>query len=219
VVLAVAVAVCATVLLGAGSAAAVVHPAIVTCKQNEPILCSEENQVSLPKGGWGLLLGEAKNIRIEGTLALECASGKVVAKFSELHTNPIKAEITSLTFNECKPCTTVTSVGLPYAASLSMESEEGDYLVTMSGSKKLSGCPFGVTCKFGAKLELLVKNTESGIVLYAEKELFKLEEGSKIICGETGSWTGEYSTGEGHVVNSEGKVIETFTKGWLSLVP
>jgi hypothetical protein len=208
----------AMALMVPGVASAQGHSAIAACKQNEPILCSEKNQVFLPVGGWGLLLSEAKNVKFEGTLSEECSSSSIVVKTSESHTNPIKGEITSLVFSGCKPCTTATSFP-PYAGSLSMTNGSEDYVVSGAGSMKLSGCPFGVTCKFGtSSLELLVKNTKTGATLFAEKETFKLEEGSAFFCGSTGTWTGTYTAGSGHVVDSSGKVIETYKQGWLSLV-
>jgi hypothetical protein len=106
-------------------------------------------------------------------------------------------EVTALSFTgACSPCSSVDTFA-PYNGSVIMEGE--NYFLKSSGSAKLLGCPFGVTCKFGST-NITLKYVPGPKHLFnefrAEKETLNLEEGSALICGSTGTWTANYVVSE-----------------------
>ena len=84
--------------------------------------------------------------------------------------------ISSLTFSGCgpSPCTTAKALNLPYGTSYSPSGMESGTM-NVSGFKwEISGCPFGVTCKYTSSGASLALDVEGSKVI-ASKEPLKLE--------------------------------------------
>jgi hypothetical protein len=213
-------AVVAVAAVGVASAGATPeHPLIGLCKTNTPILCAAANQFHVPSGGSIGTLSEATNPILEGTLTEKCATSKTEFKTSEEDKTTLNGQVTKLTFTgSCTPCTTVTTLGLPYTAKLSGSGE--DYVLTSSGGAELTGCTFGVTCKFeGTGVTLLGVNTASGAEFKAEKEELKQTGGSAFFCGSTGKWSANYKITGVDLYNSSGALIaEDKGAAWLTLL-
>jgi hypothetical protein len=138
---------------------------------------------------------KATSPKVKGNLEQVCDESKVI--FKNKGDKTTGAEMTTLTFvGNCKPCTTVT-VFAPYEANIYMSA--GEYAFQSAFKIKFTGCPLGVTCKFGtgAKgnmdgLEFKYGTNMSNNIIKAEGELLEFEEGSKMVCGEKAEWTGNY---------------------------
>ena len=151
----------------------------------------------------GLLTGslsvesKATSPKVKGNLEQVCDESKAI--FKNKGDKTMGAEMVTLTFaGNCKPCTTVT-VFAPYEANIAMNSIGGEYFFQSAFKIKFTGCPLGVTCKFGtgAKgnmdgLEVKYGTNMTNNEIKAEGELLELEEGSKMVCGEKAQWTGNY---------------------------
>lgn len=102
-------------------------------------------------------------------------------------------EVTALSFTgACTPCSSVDTF-TPYAGKVTHDGT--NFLLESSGSAKLLGCPFGVSCKFGSSkitLKYVPGAGHTNNEFRAEKETLNLEEGSAFICGSTGTWTANY---------------------------
>ena len=209
---------------GATSAmAAGEHPNIGFCKKNEPILCKTENLIDPPAGGSLRALLKAANPELKGTLEEKCPESTSTLSATETMKNPIKGQVTALTFGpsgSCSPCSSVTAQGLPYAAELSMSTELGtEWEVTTKGSAKLENClGLGINCKFGGAVKFTIKNTETGVLGLAEGKELALEEGSAFLCGSKGSLKADYTSNEIHLVNSGGTIIATHKPFFLTLL-
>jgi hypothetical protein len=206
----------------AAAVASVEDPAVGLCKvkPNEKGLCPEASRFVVPVGGSLGTLVEATNPVLEGTLTEKCATSKSEFKTSEQDKKVLKGQVTKLTFTgSCTPCTTVTAVGLPYAATL--EGNGTDYVQTSSGGASLTGCTFGLSCKFeGKNVTLLGANTAEGAEFKAEKEELEQTGGSAFFCGSTGKWSANYKVTAVDLYNSKGE-LTTEHKGpaYLDLLP
>lgn len=186
-------------LVGTGSASANIDMCTWTTKMPSalgPVECLEA-------GGMihGLLSGsltweaKATSPKVKGFLDETCDESKVI--FKNKADKTMGAEMTTLTFaGNCKPCTAVT-VFTPYEANIYMSGTE--YYFQSAFKIKFTGCPLGATCKYGtgAKgnmdgLEFRYGTNMSNNIIKAEGELLELEEGSEMICGKKGEWTGDY---------------------------
>ncbi|HWA52617.1 MAG TPA: hypothetical protein VG816_00445 [Solirubrobacterales bacterium] len=194
-------------------------PLIGLCKTNTPILCASGSLFHVPSGGSIGVLTEAKNPILKGTLTEKCNTSLSQFKTSEEDKTVLNGQITNLTFTgSCTPCSTVKTLGLPYTAKLSGSGE--DYVLSSSGGAELSGCTFGVTCKFeGTGVTLLGVNTAEGAEFKAEEEELKQTGGNAFFCGSTGKWTANYKVIGVDLYNSSGTLLEEH-KGpaWITLL-
>ncbi len=192
--LAMVAAIAAMAFVGATGAQAVPHDQYGLCKAAELLLCKAENLIPV---GSGVLLGTATNPELVGNLNEVCESSKAVGKITGALDEKVglKGEITSLTFTGCKPCTSVT-VTPPLAAELKMGTIGGeDWKMVSKGNAKFTGCPFGVTCKFGTgagNIEPPIEMNATDTVLNTNGAVLTLEEGSAFICGSSGKWFAKY---------------------------
>jgi hypothetical protein len=190
--LAMVAAIAAMAFVAAAGAQAAVHDQVGLCKKAELLLCSDLIPVDS-----GQLLGTATNPKLVGNLEEVCESSKAVAsatgKLDEV--GKLKFSITSLTFTGCKPCSTVT-VATPLAGELTMETIGGEnWKYKSAGNAKLTGCPFGVTCKFGttgANTDIEYGPNKEDAILNTLETVLTLEEGSAFICGSSGKWIAKY---------------------------
>lgn len=167
-------------LVGASSASASIVE-LTACKTNTK-LCPTASIVRE-------IHATASNAKLLGTINQNCTSSLTILKEQGLGTaTSIVGNVTTLTFTGCEPCSSITTTP-PYKASISSST------LSTGGSATLTGCPFGINCKFGAeKVELsLVKNGEGAVIeAVASEEPLTLQEGSKFFCGSTGKWDAKY---------------------------
>jgi hypothetical protein len=190
--LAMAVAVAAMALVGAAGAQAAPHQQVGLCKAQELVLCAAGNLIPVNSGQ---LLATATDPKFVGNLNELCVSSKAVASVTGAldEVGKLKFSITSLTFTGCKPCTSVTVI-TPLAAELTMSTTLGnDWKFPFAGHIIFTGCPFGVTCKFGSEATTLIEMSEGGTTLNTNEAVFALEEGSAFICGSSAKWIAKYS--------------------------
>jgi hypothetical protein len=195
------------------------HPLIGLCKTNTPVLCEAANQFKVPVGGSLDVLTEALNPTLKGTLSEKCDKSLSTFNTKEEDKTVLNGTVSALTFTgNCSPCTTVKVLNLPYTAKLSGSGE--DYVLSSSGAAELTGCTFGVTCKFeGTGVTLLGKNTAAGAEFKAEEEELKQTGGSAFFCGSTGKWTANYKVIGVDLLNSSGGLIaEHKGAAWLTLL-
>jgi hypothetical protein len=194
-------------------------PFIGLCKKNEPLLCLSGNQFHVPTGGSIDVLTEAKNPILQGTLTEKCEKSLSTFTTSEEHKKVLNGQVSNLTFTgSCSPCSTVKVLNLPYTANLAGSGE--DYVLTSSGAAELTGCTFGVTCKFeGTGVTLLGSDTAEGAEFKAEAEELKQTGGNAFFCGSVGKWTANYKVIGIDLLNAEKKLIEEH-KGpaWIYLL-
>jgi hypothetical protein len=128
---------------------------------------------------------------LKGTLEEKCNESNTTTETKGDGTNGFL--VTALSFTgSCGPCTEVETFA-PYSGEIIMEGE--NYFLKSNGGAKLKGCPFGVNCKFGSKnitLKLVYGAEMASNEFRAEAESLTLEEGSKLLCGSTGTWTANY---------------------------
>lgn len=145
------------------------------------------------------LTAKATNPALTGFLKETCEESKTKVK-SEGNAEGAKATVEELTFTgNCKPCSTVTTNGLPYTGKITMagSGSKEPYFLESKGEATLTGCPFGVKCKFAtnnAKLKLVLGANLAGNEFRAENVPLTLVEGSAFFCGETGTWNANYVT-------------------------
>lgn len=219
--LVVVAAIAAMAFIGSSTAAAEIHEGIGLCKANEPILCKAGNLITVPSGGSIDVSMTAEAPILKGTLTEKCNTSATTFNTTEEDKNPVLGHVTALSFSgACTPCSTVKTLGLPYEAKLSMTEpgETGDYVLTSSGGAELSGCTFGVTCKFeGTGVTLLGKNTTSGIEFKAEEEELKQTGGSALFCGSVGKWTANYKGAVVELLTAKKETIKD-SPVWLTLL-
>jgi len=182
-------------------------------------LCPSVSQFHVPVGGSIDVLSEAKNPILKGTLTEKCNTSLSTFNTKEEDKEVLNGQVTALSFTgSCTPCTTVKTLGLPYTAKLS--GSGSDYVLTSSGGAELTGCTFGVTCKFeGTGVTLLGVNSAEGAEFKAEEEELKQTGGNAFFCGSTGKWTANYKIIGVDLLDSAGKLIEEH-KGpaWIVLL-
>jgi hypothetical protein len=184
--------------IGASSALAVLDPETVICKSNVE-LCPEAE--ILPKGAviTAVALEGEKAPILLGQINEKCKKSTIKVEISSTGGmgQPLKGKEPTggggLTFSECSPCSTVTAS----AGEGTLEMTGANlWSLNTSGSTKFSNCTFGVSCAFsGSAVSLTAQNDAAagGLLVLAEKAgPFKLTEGSKLLCGETGTWDAHY---------------------------
>jgi hypothetical protein len=136
----------------------------------------------------GFVTVECKASSIAGVTTKDLGSGE-----------PLLGEATSLTFSECTGCTKVEAIGLPYTAEFMASKEKvGDGTLTLSKGKEgnpgvlVSGCPFGVSCTYGAAEVVLETKGGAPASVVAEAEPVSKQGGSPL-CSSTGTYTATYS--------------------------
>lgn len=168
-------------------------------------LC-EMNESPCPAKAWYQLApeisGKAKSpSMVASPFTEKCGQSALVGESTEEPEEtkaPVIGKITSLTFTECTPCSTAQAANLPYKTSIAhTEGGKGTVTVESSGAGvpqlKLSKCSGGATCVYGASKITLKFSGGKPASIAAESVSLKLEEGSKVSCGETLSLTSTYS--------------------------
>jgi hypothetical protein len=181
-------------MLGLAMVAAVAAMAFVgagTASANETKLtwCTNNNALCQGKDVLKLITAKATNPVLLGNLNQECETSTTMTTEESATTTTISGVVDELTFETCKPCTTITTTP-PYKSSITGST------MTSSGSATFKNCPFGINCKFGsAKIELTLGKNATGLYdrIIAEKEPLSLEEGSAFFCGSTGEWDATYT--------------------------
>ena len=205
--LAVVAGLAAMAFVGASSASANID----ICEFELPLTEEITNLTGCPTGYKNLLTtllffeAKATGPVLKGTIKEVCdeSNTRVMNKGD----GTLNGEVEWLSFTgNCSPCSTVTTEGLPYNGKINMEGSE--YYLESAGQAKLSGCTFGVTCKFGTsgvKLKFVYGEHMAHNEFRAEEEVLTLLEGSKFLCGATGKWTANY-------------VVESPLHFWLHLL-
>lgn len=144
----------------------------------------------------------AAGIKLEGGLAEACNESSTAMTVMTGKEAGVEGtlSVSSLSFTgECKPCSQVEVTGLPYVkGAIGMPSEvEDDFVFEISPvGVALSGCPLGVTCKFGAKkakLQYVVSESFTSNELRAEGAVLEKISGGEA-CGSTSKWFANYVT-------------------------
>jgi hypothetical protein len=144
---------------------------------------------------------KASKPKIESSLAETCKESnlELSINLAEELGKEGSLKVTALTFaGECTPCSTVEVTGLPYVqGKFAMPSEAQDDFVLESnaGSITMSGCPFGITCKFSTKkanLKYRAAAANSMTENAFEAEGVKMEVQGSELCGSTASWFAKY---------------------------
>lgn len=212
--LAMAAAAIVMAFVGATSAmAAEEHELIGLCLKAELLLCEKASRITAEGLEFGLLLGtQIGTGTLEGTLAEKCkesmSTGKIGAAPGNMGKNAsgeniLKGEIIELTFAGCEPCKKITTTP-PFTGNIGMTGTSatkeptflnGTWYLEGGGNASFAECPLGVKCKFGAEKLTpapTIEMTETEAILNTNKAKLNLEEGSKLICGETGTWNSKY---------------------------
>jgi hypothetical protein len=191
-------------------------PWIAVCLKQELLSCAKGNLVKHPLlGRIAVTAGVntfASNFKIECTKA----SGESSLVESQQNGNA-KRVYETLGIVECTGGCKKVQVFIPQTVELNMETEATESWRAKSNNLKVkfSECTFGVECKFEANLNLRIQMNEEGAFTEPEGTIFKLIEGSKFLCGETGKWeTGR--TKYSWVLDDAAKT--TFKSIWPSLI-
>jgi len=197
--LAAVAAVAAMAFIGTAAASAD-HEYIGLCKLEELVLCMSQNLIAEELTGQ-LLATQIGTGEFKGGLITEkCAGGMAKAKLTSMameKVNELTAQITTFTFTECKPCTTV-KVTTPVNVKLTMGTSLGsDWKVesTENGKAEFSGCALGATCIFGGKnITALVEMSAGQSILNTNGTSLEFQGGTggKGFCGENGNWFAKF---------------------------
>jgi hypothetical protein len=183
--LATVVAVAAMAFIGAGSASAV----LCKVKQNT---CEPANRWATPTTI--LALTHVKAV-LKGNVNVECNSHVTMVHEGLNGAGKLFGKVTKLTWYECTGCTTVVTETLP-----TFEDEpttEGNGKATITGAVvKLSGCPFGVTCKASGTVTAEINGgtlgkTGAGVADIKFPGVTVTMSG--LGCGTTATWTALYN--------------------------
>lgn len=181
--------VAATAFIGAGSASASVLKSVF-CKAHEE-LCKSGNL-------WGkdlTIVGKSSNARLLGSLPVTCESSVTILSGAE-NEHDITGTVTSLTWTNCKGCTTVTTTTLPGALLLTTADPLNATIhVTGTAVVLLKGCPFGIECTATAKgVTLEAKGGTIGGTASASaaEKTVGLSGG---LCGSSGQWDASTASG------------------------
>jgi hypothetical protein len=192
--LAATAAVAAMAFIGASMASAT-PPWIGVCKNAELLKCA--NLVKHP------LLGDILALASEGTFKggfeITCKEGMGLSNQIESQQNgAFKGNLISLTFEPCSGGCEKVTVITPIAVEINMETEatESWRLKAAAAKVAFSKCTFGVECEFEGNLNLKLRMDALGAYTdpKEDKEVdkkpdeFKLIKGSKLLCGEKGTW-------------------------------
>lgn len=183
-------AVAAMSFIGVGTAAAD-HERVALCRAQELLLCQTNNRITRAELRTGLLLFVTGVGTFAGSLEESCESGMINANSEETETevDPIFGKFTEFAFTGCKPCKKIVATAAG-GYQITMATILGDdWVVSITPTFALSECPFGASCKFGAKsLSLPIEMSASQSTLNTKGAKLTLEEGSKLLCGETATW-------------------------------
>lgn len=176
---------------GAVSAFAV-DQEVTLCTLNV-VLCPAESEI-YNTGQAFLLTGS--NIKFSGNLGEKCEEGDIKGKTLANMGAPLSVDLTSFSFTGCEPCVviTVTATG---GGKITMN-ENGSFSLVVPISIVYTSCIEGGKCAFTSKaVTFAVENTEGGSPIFSVKEQkLGLSEGSALLCGESVSWTGTFTTSE-----------------------
>ena len=168
------------------------HPVTQLCKAQELLLCAEANLIQHPLKG--RILALAGKGTFKALFTITCANGMGdSSEFEGFGENEVKLELAELTFTGCEGGCRVFEVTKNQAGTLSMstEGEAGEWFLSFPTFKmKFSSCTGGATCTYEGNTQLKVQMDAEGSFFNAatDKPAFKLVEGSKIFCGESGTW-------------------------------
>lgn len=188
-------AVAAMAFVGASSASAVTHPWYASCRQPELVLCATANLVKHPLLGRRVIRPLAP-IAFSGVLSEKCTEGNgKSSEFESQSEKPFEWKLEELIFSGCEPCTKAEAVK-GVSVTEGMETDGGsDWTFKANNfALKFIGCPFGVSCKFEANLNLGIQMNEAESFFEPKGVEFKLTEGSAAFCGSTMKWTSGKTT-------------------------
>jgi hypothetical protein len=186
-------------VMGVSSAAA--NQSTVICKKNETP-CALANQY--PAGThFEASLVPGTHATLKGNVTVTCKKSTVTGFTRSGTANPLHGEITVLTFTECEGCTKVTSLNLPYTATVT---KTGPGVGTFTAEPragggnpgaKLENCPFGVSCTASTpSITLDISNTAGGTPrVKAVNETLNM---AGFGCGTTATWNAEYEITKPH---------------------
>jgi hypothetical protein len=131
-----------------------------------------------------------------GFVTMECAGSTLSGKTTAEYGAPLSLEVSTLSLSTCKGCTSPEFQNLPYSASAEQSTANNATVSVKSSGKgtptaKLSGCPFGTVCKYGASA---LGTLEGGnpATLVAKEAPLELQEGSGGLCAKVGKLTATY---------------------------
>jgi hypothetical protein len=186
--LAATAAVAATAFIGASSASAVVHPWWAICFENSLLGCANRPKHPL----LGRIVPVVGRGRFVSNFEIECekGSGKSNEIESQQKGSAFTGTLEELNFVGCEGGCKKVKVITPQAVELNMETEGLETYRLKSNNAKVEffECTFGVKCKFEGNLNLKVQMDSEGYFVDPEGTKFTLIEGSKLLCGATGSW-------------------------------
>jgi hypothetical protein len=217
--------------VGAATANAGIHEAIGYCLKGETLLCAPANLVTIPAGGFIILLLEAKNSTLENNALFstpeKCGVLKLGLLTNELMNNPIAFKIVEDTHTECSgPCKKIKSSAsetTPAKGTLSMSTVGGSEWNPKAeeGSVLLSECTFGVECEYGVPaggITLNGSNGAEGAIVKANKINLTLKKGSEFTCGATVAMTSEYKATGVDLQNAAKEIVAKHGKFWFTLL-
>jgi hypothetical protein len=173
---------------GSAASAASKHPWIAICFEQKLLQCA-----SRPKHP---LLGKLRLLisisLFKAGFSIECQSGEGETNEveSQQPSESFKTTLETVTAKECSGGCKAVKVITPQLAEGTMESEAEESWRLKSNNAKVefSECSFGVKCKFEGNLNFKIGMDSEGDFADPEGTSFKLIEGSKLLCGETGKW-------------------------------
>jgi hypothetical protein len=190
-------------VMGVSSAAANSETAL--CKVNQTV-CPAASQYPAGTHFEAKLVPNTEAI-LKGNVEVKCKKSTVTGFTRTQTSKPLHGEITHLAFEECSGCKKVTSLNLPYTATLTHLGPGTSSLTVEpraggggNPSATLQECPFGLHCTASTpSITLDVTNTASGTPrIKAVNEVLNMSGGFG--CGTTATWNAEYEIVTPHPV-------------------
>jgi hypothetical protein len=188
-----ATAIVVSLLIGASTASA--HKWITVCLEQRLLQCA--SRVKHPLLGRKLII-QLGTSAFKAGFEIKCIEGQGESNEIESQqeggageVKEFKSELVKLTFGGCSGGCAEFAVKVPQSLSLSDSN-----LLTPNWRILLTNlvisftkCTFGVTCEFEGNLNVALQMNESESFFEPENTKFKFIKGSKLLCGETGTWT------------------------------
>jgi hypothetical protein len=180
----------AMAFIGTTSAFAV-DQEVTLCTLNV-LLCPSEGEIYNTGQSFLLAGGPSK---FSGGIKEECKesdmSGKTLANMGA----PLLVDLTGFVFKECKPCEpiTVTATG---DGQITMNAS-GTFALKVPINIIYTGCIEGTKCTFSSTAVTIgLENTKGAPAVTITEQKFALTEGSKLLCGESMTWSSVLSMSE-----------------------
>lgn len=184
-----AMIVAAMAFIGTTSAFAV-DQEVTLCTLNV-LLCPNEGEIYNTGQSFLLAGGPSKFSGFEETCKESDMSGKTLANMGA----PLLVDLTGFTFKGCKPCEPI-SVTATGDGQITMNAN-GTFALKVPIQVVYTGCIEGTKCTFGSKaVTIELENTEGAPAVAITAQKFTLEEGSKLLCGESMTWNSVLSMSE-----------------------